>query len=155
MRHDSPHWPEIERAYRETNEPVSSIARRAGIGRGALRGRAAREGWQRSEPVRRGPMPKSPPVASPATYSSAEEYLLAVVCGTEPPDPVRVGAARALLPFQEQPKRRALPAKRTAAEQARHEVLEEAADANDAWNAVVQKTLAEFTGKRDTNQTGD
>ena len=40
--------------------------------------------------------------AKPAT---PEDYLLAVVRGTEPPDPVRVGAARALLPFLKAPER--------------------------------------------------
>lgn len=33
-------------------------------------------------------------------FDSAESYLLGVVRGQTPPDPVRVGAARALLPFE-------------------------------------------------------
>lgn len=33
-------------------------------------------------------------------FESAESYLSAVVAGREPADPVRVGAARALLPFE-------------------------------------------------------
>jgi hypothetical protein len=33
-------------------------------------------------------------------FDSAQDYLSAVVRGATPPDPVRVGAARALLPFE-------------------------------------------------------
>jgi hypothetical protein len=46
--------------------------------------------------------------AAPALreYQGAEDYLIAVVRGKETPDPVRVGAARALLPYLE-PRRRA------------------------------------------------
>lgn len=32
-------------------------------------------------------------------FAGAEDYLLAVIQGKAPPDPVRVGAARALLPY--------------------------------------------------------
>lgn len=49
----------------------------------------------------------------PQEFQGAEDYLLAVVRGTAPPDPVRVGAARALLPFtkgrQRAPVRSATP----------------------------------------------
>jgi hypothetical protein len=38
-------------------------------------------------------------------YEDPESYLRAVVAGEETPDPVRVGAARALLPFLEPRKR--------------------------------------------------
>lgn len=46
-------------------------------------------------------------------YQGAEDYLLAVVRGKETPDPVRVGAARALLPYltprKRAPKKSATP----------------------------------------------
>jgi hypothetical protein len=38
----------------------------------------------------------------PREYLHPEDYLAAVVSGAEPPDPVRVGAARALLPYCEE-----------------------------------------------------
>ena len=38
-------------------------------------------------------------LGAPQEFHGAEDYLLAVVQGTVPPDPVRVGAARALLPY--------------------------------------------------------
>jgi hypothetical protein len=152
---EQPDWAAAESAYCASAEAEAQIARRLGIGRTALRGRAAREGWQRPEPVRRGPLPKPPrPVESSATYSSAEQYLLAVVCGSEPPDPVRVGAARALLPFQERPKRRALPASQTPAEQARQEALAETSAADDEWSEIVKQTRAEFA-KRNKNPEGN
>lgn len=45
---------------------------------------------------------RTDPAADAGTpeYESAEDYLSAVVRGTAVPDPVRVGAARALLPFE-------------------------------------------------------
>jgi hypothetical protein len=49
------------------------------------------------------PFKERPPTAK--AYSSAEEYLSAVLAGTEPPDALRIAAAKALLPFQSAPSR--------------------------------------------------
>jgi hypothetical protein len=59
----------------------------------------AREIREAREAARGGP-------TVPRQYDGAQDYLLAVIRGEEVPDPIRVGAARALLPFLE-PRRRA------------------------------------------------
>ena len=43
---------------------------------------------------------KQASTAAAPEFADAERYLRAVVQGLTPPDPVRVGAARALLPFE-------------------------------------------------------
>lgn len=136
---EEPNWSEAKRLYCETAQPVSSIARDLNIGRGALRGLASREGWERPEP-------KVRPIApTGGTYADAESYLAAVVSGIEPPDPLRVAAARALLPYQKRAERRPLPPKRTAAEQVRQDALAETSSANSEWAEIVKQTQAEIT----------
>ena len=45
MEADSGRWPDIRRAYVDTNEPVSAICGRFGISTGSLYRRAKRENW--------------------------------------------------------------------------------------------------------------
>lgn len=58
-----------------------------------------------------------PPAGAAPEYADAEAYLLAVVMGTAAPDPVRVGAARAILPYQRA--RQRVPLKAATASQMR------------------------------------
>lgn len=61
-------------------------------------------------------------------YASAEAFLSAVVAGTEPADPVRVQAAKALLAYQA-PRRRAPVKSPSHADLARHGELAAEAEA--------------------------
>lgn len=66
-----------------------------------MSGTKGRSGGSRAGAGR--PKKKRPPTAR--KYEDALDFLAAVVAGTEPPDPVRVAAAKALLPFQAPRKR--------------------------------------------------
>lgn len=85
----------------------------------------------------------APPDASPE-FADAESYLLAVVQGTAPPDPVRVGAARALLPYLN-PRRRAPVKSATPAQMNASSALAGEGELLDAWAvkaAAVRARLA-------------
>ncbi len=75
-------------------------------------------------------------------FDSAQSYLSAVVRGTTPPDPVRVGAARALLPF-ERARQRAPIQSKTPAQMGIQDKTQAEQAALDAWErkaaAVIQK----------------
>ena len=79
-------------------------------------------------------------------FASAELYLRAVVQGTTAPDPVRVGAARALLPFETAKTRAPLqsPTPRTLVRR-ETQTLDQAA--RDAWNAKAAKIRAQLAKK--------
>ena len=82
----------------------------------------------------------TPSSSEPIEFDSPEVYLLAVVQGRAAPDPVRVGAAKALLPFVA-PKRRAPPASRTPRQMASSAELAAATDLNERFkNRVVELT---------------
>lgn len=71
-------------------------------------------------------------------FADAESYLLAVVKGQVPPDPVRVGAARALLPYIKG--RQRAPVKSASPKQMQASAgLAEDQDLLDAW---AQKAAA-------------
>lgn len=83
MKKSESDWIEVELAYCCSDEPEAQIARRLNIGRTALRGRAAREGWERPGPVSRGPLPKKSATHTdehdPITYTDPLQYMLAVM----------------------------------------------------------------------------
>jgi hypothetical protein len=82
---------------------------------------------------------------TPAEFEDAESYLLAVVRGETPPDPVRVGAARAILPYQRAPQRARMRGA-TPRELDRQESLTEEQALLDAW-AEKAKRIRERMGK--------
>lgn len=79
----------------------------------------------------------SSPDAPEPEFTGAEDYLLSVVQGKAPPDPVRVGAARALLPFEKRRQRAPLPAVRTPRQQAHADDLSATGDLNERFRARV------------------
>jgi hypothetical protein len=83
----------------------------------------------------------------PRQYEDPESYLSAVVAGAEPPDPVRVGAARALLPFFA-PRRRAT--KKSAAPRDLQGMEAATAEGNrrDAWDEKAARVRARFRRKK-------
>ena len=70
--------------------------------------------------------------SEPPVFQDAESYLRAVVTGTVAPDPVRVGAARALLPF-EKARQRAPIKSATPKQLARQDERNEEQALLDAW----------------------
>ncbi|MGC2047029.1 MAG: terminase small subunit [Gallionella sp.] len=68
----------------------------------------------------------------PPEFEDAQSYLAAVVKGLTPPDPVRVGAARALLPF-ERARQRAPVKSATPRQMDRQNRLAAEQDLLDAW----------------------
>lgn len=73
---------------------------------------------------------------APAEFADAESYLLAVVQGKAPPDPVRVGAARALLPYLKARQRAPLRA-RTAKQLTASAETGAASDLNERFKSRV------------------
>jgi phage terminase small subunit len=75
-------------------------------------------------------------------YKDAQAYLEAVLANEELPDPLKVGAARALLPYQQRrlrsPKGNALSPR----EQQHLDELEEEREASEAWEATVARIEA-------------
>ncbi len=71
---------------------------------------------------------------APPEFEGAEDYLLAVVKGLVPPDPVRVGAARALLPYMA-PRKRATARSATPKQMQASAAHSEDRDARAAWAA--------------------
>lgn len=79
---------------------------------------------------------------APPEFEGAEDYLLAVVKGLVPPDPVRVGAARALLPYVKA-RQRAPVKSRPPKELATSAELTAASDLNARFkNRVVELATA-------------
>ncbi len=70
-------------------------------------------------------------------YATAEEYLQAVVAGIEPPDPIRVQAAKSLMAYQ-QPKQRAKPASKTPAQLRRQSEVGAESAAQAEWRAKAE-----------------
>lgn len=71
-------------------------------------------------------------------YDSAEAYLAAVVAGVEPPDPVRVQAAKCLMGYQ-QPKQRAKPMSKSPGQLHRQNELSAEAVAKAEWRARAEE----------------
>lgn len=67
-------------------------------------------------------------------YPDPESYLLAVVTGATPPDPIRVAAARALLPFLKARQRAPVKAA-TPKQQGRKDTLTDEQIQRDDWAA--------------------
>lgn len=84
-------------------------------------------------------------------YETAEEYLQAVVAGTEPPDPVRVQAAKSLLAYQ-LPKRRAKPVSKTPTQMQRQNDLSAEAEARAEWRRRSEEIKRKHEEK---NQNGN
>ena len=86
---------------------------------------------------------RKPRATTPACEGiSAEEYLRRVVQGIEPPDVVRVAAARSLLRF-EVPIRRAPPLSQSSKELSRRSVLAEESRHLKEFEQRAAKTRAE------------
>lgn len=82
-----------------------------------------------------------PAIDADPEFVDAESYLLAVVQGLAPPDPVRVGAARALLPYLNA--RTRAPVKSATPKQMQaHATNAEDKDMLDAWAAKAAKVRA-------------
>lgn len=94
--------------------------------------------------------PRKQHPASGATYASAVDYLAAVVAGDELPDPARVAAAKALLPFQSPRQRAPLRSKPPRQLQDSEKIAAEAA-ARDEW---TQKAAA-IRARRASSTPGD
>lgn len=71
-------------------------------------------------------------------YDSAEEYLAAVVAGTEPPDPIRVQAAKSLMAYQ-QPKQRAKPVSKTPTQLHRQNAMSAEQQAQAEWRRKAEE----------------
>ena len=85
----------------------------------------------------------SQPEAAATQYSSAAEYLDAVARGLEPPDPARIAAAKALLPYEKPKTRVPLAAEGTPRS------MQRAADTETENNRVIdwEKRSAEIRNK--------
>jgi hypothetical protein len=71
-----------------------------------------------------------------------EGYLRAVIAGSTPADPIRVSAAKALLPFLE-PRRRSPKGNAISPREQEHlEELEAEREASEAWQATVARIKA-------------
>jgi len=93
------------------------------------------------------PAPASAPDAPLTIYDSPEDYLLAVVQGKAPADAVRVGAARALLPFIKRRQRTPLAALRTPKAQQVADEMQGATDLNSRFkNRVIELAAARKKG---------
>jgi hypothetical protein len=81
-------------------------------------------------------------------YEDAEAYLLAVVRGDVPPDPVRVSAARAILPYQRRRERAPLKGDtpKRMAERTQHDAQ---AQELEAW-AETEKRVRARVGRKGT-----
>ena len=111
--------------------------KRSGAGRPKGSGKAARA----SAPAATS---GSAPEAAQTIYEDAEAYLGAVVRGEIAPDPLRIAAAKAILPFQKRKQRAPLAATRTAKRQA---VADESAAASDL-NARFKNRVVELATAR-------
>jgi hypothetical protein len=90
---------------------------------------------------------RAKPSGEPVHFDSAQAYLTAVVCGTVTPDPVRVSAARALLPF-ERPRAR-VPMAGDKPRQLRETAASDAEAAQlEAWAHKVEGVRARARRKR-------
>lgn len=78
------------------------------------------------------PPPPPEPVRSVA-YTSAESYLQAVVEGREPPDPLRVAAARCLIAYESPRQRRPLPAELSPKKDAELQRIADQRSAEAEW----------------------
>lgn len=86
-----------------------------------------------------------------AQYETAEQYLAAVVAGTEPPDPIRVQAAKSLMAYQ-QPKQRAKPISKTPTELARHNERSAEQQEQEAWRLKAEAIRRKHQEKQNGNR---
>ena len=84
-------------------------------------------------------------------YATAEEYLQAVVSGVEPPDPVRVQAAKSLMAYQ-QPKQRAKPLSKTPTQLHHQNKASAEAAAQEDWRRRSEEIRRKHLEK---NQNAD
>jgi hypothetical protein len=111
--------------------------KRSGAGRPKGSGKAARASMLASPPA-------SAPEAPQTLYLDAEAYLAAVVEGREPPDALRIAAAKAVMPYQKRRQRVPLAAVRTPkAQQAADE-----ARAGADLNAKFKRRAAELAAQK-------
>jgi hypothetical protein len=78
-------------------------------------------------------------------YQTAEEYLAAVIAGKEPPDPLRIAAAKALLPYENAPTR-AKASQRAPKDMRRKELSAAEKAARDEWRALSATVRARHRG---------
>lgn len=108
-------------------------------------------GGKRPNAGRKPRKPPEPAANAPTErtlYESAEDYLCAVVAGIEPADPVRVQAAKAILPFQKRRQRVPLAAVRTPKRQQAADEAQAAGDLNAKFkNRVIELATARKKGK--------
>lgn len=83
-------------------------------------------------------------------YETAEAYLWAVVAGTEPPDPVRVQAAKSLMAYQ-QPKQRAKPISKTPTELANQNERSTEHQTQEAWRQKAEAIRRKHQEKQNGN----
>ncbi|NPU91921.1 MAG: hypothetical protein HPY82_08405 [Gammaproteobacteria bacterium] len=83
-------------------------------------------------------------------YETAEGYLQAVVAGTEPPDPVRVQAAKSLMAYQ-QPKQRAKPVSKTPTQLHNQSETKAEAAAQAEWRAKADEIRKRHAEKQNGN----
>jgi hypothetical protein len=79
---------------------------------------------------------------APLEFEGAEDYLLAVVKGLVPPDPVRIAAAKALMPFTKRRQRVPLAAVRTPKAQQHADEAQAGTDLNARFKARVVEIAA-------------
>lgn len=114
--------------------------KRKGAGRPKGSGKAARASMLASPPA-------SAPEAPQTLYLDAEAYLAAVVEGREPPDALRIAAAKAVMPYQKRRQRVPLAAARTPKAQAAADGMQAATDLNARFkNRVVELAAARKKG---------
>lgn len=81
--------------------------------------------------------------AAATIYESAQDYLDAVVAGHEPADPIRVAAAKALLPFQQPRTRVPLASSTKPRDLAKQQSITEQRTSDAGW----QKTSDEIRAR--------
>jgi hypothetical protein len=79
---------------------------------------------------------RAPPTGQ--TYGTAEEYLEAVVAGIEPPDPIRVQAAKSLLAYQV-PRKRAKAKSPPPGEMHRQNEVQTEQASREDWKLKVEE----------------
>jgi hypothetical protein len=123
----------------------AGAARAAGISRGYASRLEARPAVVAA--IGREPRPASPAVQQ-EFYETAESYLRAVVSGREVPDPARIAAARAVLPFEARRQRQPLKAVRTTGEQDGYDKSAAQKTLADDWSEKVRRITREHKNGR-------
>lgn len=110
-----------------------------------MSGKQGRSGGKR---VGAGRPPKvRAPAADSPVFASAEDYLAAVVAGTEPADPARISAARGLISYQ-RAKQRAPVKGATPTQLDRRDAQDTEKERLDAWARTAEKVRARLARER-------